>query len=98
VDEDDGSTSAHDEMATPWRPLTTEPREATATYAEIRSIGDTPGGLYATYGAVTANAIAIAAAGKEPRRKAYMRRIVLIALIIGIGGSALVVAIALLVN
>lgn len=98
MDEDDGSTSAHDEMATPWRPLTAEPREATATYAEIRSTGDTPGGLYATYHAVTAHAIAIAAAGKEPRRKAYMRRIVLIALIIGIGGSALVVAIALLVN
>lgn len=80
------------------RPLTVESPGRAETYAQLKSPEDVPGGLYASYGAVTANALATAAAGKEPRRRAYMRRMLFIALMVGIAGSALVLALALLLE
>ncbi len=59
-------------------------------------VGSAPRGLYVAWGAVTASAVANAVVGREPRRKAYIRHVILTAAVVGLGGAALVICIAAL--
>ena len=64
--------------------------------AEIGMADVPPGGLYVAYGAVTARAVAGAVADREPRRRAYLRHVVLTtALFVCIGVAAIIAALAL---
>ena len=96
--DNDGNRLGDDTNVTDRPALTIESPGRAETYMQIKSTEDVPGGLYASHGAVTANALATAAVGKDLRRRAYMRRMISVALIIGIGGSALVVALAWLLD
>lgn len=64
--------------------------------AEIGMADVAPGGLYVAYGAVTARAVAGAVAEHDSRHRAYLRHVVLMAvLFVGIGVTAIVAALAL---
>src|SRR3954462_879847 len=59
----------------------------------VTSSGDAfPGGLYVVHGAVAARAIAGAVADRNPRRRAYLRHVVLAAGLFVIVGVALAIA------
>ena len=64
--------------------------------AEVGMADVPPGGLYVAYGAVTARAVTGAVAERDPRRRAYLRHVVLTAsLLVCICVAAIVVALAL---
>ena len=68
----------------------------TVRVAEIAAVDVSPGGLYVGYGAVTARAVAGAVAARDPRRRAYLRHVVLMAaLFVCVGIAAIVVGLAL---
>lgn len=68
----------------------------TVRVAEIGAVDIPPGGLYVGYGAVTARAVAGAVAEPDPRRRAYLRHVVLMAaLFVCVGIAAIGVALAL---
>lgn len=63
-----------------------------AQIVEASVSGAPPGGLYAAYGAVTAGALAGAMASRNPRRRAYLRHVVLTAALFVCIGVAVVMA------
>jgi hypothetical protein len=74
------------------------PLEDRLVGSETASVEVPPGGLYAAYGAVTARAMASAVADRDPRRRAFMRHVVLMSVLFVVAGVALIVAIAMLVS
>jgi hypothetical protein len=71
------------------------PRENRALVSQIAA-DDPPGGLYASYGAVSARAVASAVAHRDPRRRAYLRRLILMTALFVVSGVVLTIAAAAL--
>jgi hypothetical protein len=86
---DEDSRPAALDAGSEWEPLTTEPREPFAADGRITTSGAVAGGLFAAAGAAAA-----ALADRDPRRRSYVRHMMLIGLVIAVGGSAVVIAIA----
>ncbi len=60
------------------------------------SVDVPPGGLYVAHGAVAARAVASAVSDRDPRRRAYLRHIILMAGLFVVCGLALTIAVAML--
>ena len=77
---------------TPLQPSTAQSEPLTTS-----STVDVPSGaLYVAHGAVTARALAGAVADRDPRRRAYLRHVVLTALLFVAAGVGVVIAAAAL--
>ena len=84
-------------MSDPESALTDPSGQAeTVRVAEVAAVDVTPGSLYVGYGAVTARAVAGPVAERDPRRRAYLRHVVVMAaLFVCVGVAAIVVGLAL---